>query len=175
MVFGISWYLSSSYYTSHYAQQIETLKAHNTYLQDRLRGMTESIPPSQWRQLRDSIRTSLLASIKALPTRPKHIIIYTAAETEPRQYAAQFADAFRSIGITVIPRELSSTWAVPEIGLMVGLADLSKPSLQAEHFKRALSDAGIEVRYVAWTAVQGGEEIDGEKIDYDLYIGTKPW
>jgi hypothetical protein len=167
-----TWYVASAYYSSMYAQQIDTVKSNNTYLQDRLRGMTESTPPSQWRRLSDSARGQILASMRTLSPMPKTLVIYAVAETESRQYASQFADAFRSIGIKVEPREVSTTmFAPPEIGLMVGISTFPNPTLEATAFKEVLMKAGLDVHHVAWT----GAEIDNQKFDYDLYIGSKPW
>jgi hypothetical protein len=169
---GGTWYVASSYYSSHYSQQIDIVKSNNSYLQDRLRGMTESTPPSQWRRLSDSARAQILASVKAMPSPPKMIVIYAVAETESRQYASQFADAFRSIGIDVQPREISaSMFSSPEIGLMIGITTFPNPSPEATKFKEILTKAGLDVHHVAW----GGEEIDGVKPEYDLYVGSKPW
>jgi hypothetical protein len=169
---GATWYLASSYYTALYAQQIDTGKSNNAYLRDRLRGMTESTPPSQWRRLSDSARGQILASMRTLSPMPKTLVLYAVAETEPRQYASQFADAFRSIGIKVEPREVSSTmFAPPEIGLMVGISTFPNPTPEATAFKEVLVRAGLDVHHVAWT----GAEIDNEKFAYDLYIGSKPW
>ncbi len=167
-----TWYVASSYYSSHYSQQIDTIKSNNTYLQDRLRGMTESTPPSQWRRLSDSARAQMLASVKAMPSPPKVIVIYAIAESESRQYASQFADAFRSIGIQVQPREIrSSMFLEAEIGLMVGITTFPTPSPEASKFREALANAGLDVHHVAWS----GEEINQVKLDYDLYVGSKPW
>jgi hypothetical protein len=166
-----TWYVASSYYSSMYAQQIDTVKSNNAYLQDRLRGMTESTPPSQWRRLSDSSRSKILASIRSMPI--KTIYIYAVAETEPRQYASQFADAFRSIGIQVETRETGASIfsSAGEIGLMVGITTFPNPSPDAVKFKEMLVNAGLDVHYVQWT----GEETKDVKYDYDLYVGSKPW
>jgi hypothetical protein len=168
---AVTWYVASSYYFSLYSQQIDTVKSNNAYLQDRLRGMTESTPPSQWRRLSDSSRNKILASIRSMPL--KTIVIFAVAETESRQYASQFADAFRSIGIQVETRETSNSmfFSPAEIGLMVGITTFPDPSPEASKFKEVLVNAGLDVHHVAWS----GETIDNVKFDYDLYVGSKPW
>src|SRR5258708_34581800 len=93
-----TWYVASSYYSSHYSQQIDTIKSNNTYLQDRLRGMTESTPPSQWRRLSDSARAQMLASVKAMPSPPQVLIINAIAEPKPREKASELRKACRGIG-----------------------------------------------------------------------------
>jgi hypothetical protein len=107
-----------------------------------------------------------------MPEPPETILVFAVAETESRQYAAQFADLFRGLGIKVQPREISSSlFGAAEIGLMVGIPTYPTPSLEAVKFKQVLTGAGLDVRHVAWT----GEELDGKKYDYDLYVGSKPW
>ena len=158
------------------ARQIDILTTNNNLLKDHnttLQTIATITPPSQWRRLSDSARNQILASMKAMSSPPKTIIIYAMAETESRQYAAQFADAFRSIGIQVQPREISSFMNLPDIGLMVGLTGFPNPSPEASKFKDILTNAGLEVHYVQWSST--GEEIDKAKIDYDLYVGSKPW
>src|SRR5258708_22450131 len=61
-----TWYGASSYYSSHYSQQIDTIKSNNNYLQDRLQRMPESTPPSQRIRLSDSPRAQMLATGKAM-------------------------------------------------------------------------------------------------------------
>ena len=157
------------------AKQIDILQADNTLLKDHnstLQSIATITPPSQWRRLSDTERSQIIAAMKALPNLPDTILVFAVAETESRQYAAQFADLFRSIGIKVEPREVPGSFVgTAEIGLMVGISTYPNPSPEAARFKQSLTSAGLQVRHVQWR----GEEFDGTKYDYDLYVGSKPW
>jgi hypothetical protein len=157
------------------SRQIDILTSDNNLLKDHNNTLLQTataVLPSQWRRLTDSERAQLLAALKRMP-QLQTIFIYAIAETEPRQYASQFADAFRGIGIKVQPREVSGFMNVPDVGLMVGITTFPTPSPEAQKFKNALADAGLDVHFTQW--VSQPETVGNTQIDYDLYVGPKPW
>jgi hypothetical protein len=169
-----TWFVSG-FFSS---QQIEILKNHNVFLQDRLtvlqqnQAASASSPPSLWRRLGDRERGLLLAALKQPHQQPGVLIIYAMADSEPRQYAAQFLDVFRSSGVDVRAREVSLSMGTADVGIMVGLGNFPTPSDEAKKFKDLLTSAGLEVHYTAWTKMPG---IDDAPVDFDLFIGPKPW
>ena len=98
----------------------------------------------------------------------KVLIVYAAADSESRQYAAQFVDATRLVGVDARPREVSS--ASVEVGLAVGVAGAT-PSEQAEKLKDILSSAGLDVRYAPWAKPFRDEA----PVDFALLVGPQPW
>lgn len=100
------------------------------------------------------------------------LVIYAMADSEPRQYAAQFVDAFRTFGIEVRPREVPLSMGMPDIGLMIGVTNFADPSDEAKKFKDLLTSAGLDVHYTPWTKMVG---LDDASVDFDLFIGPKPW
>jgi hypothetical protein len=99
----------------------------------------------------------------------KVLVVYATAEGESRQYAAQFVDAARLVGIDVRPREAALTTS-SDTGLVVGTVTAT-PSEQAEKLKDILSSAGLDVRYASWAKLPG----DDVPVDFALFVGPKPW
>jgi hypothetical protein len=167
-----TWAVSAFFYNN----QIEILKSQNSFLQDRLRVLQQnqvasaSVPPSQWRRLSDKERGLLVTAFRPAERRPQKLVIYAMADSEPRQYAAQFADLFRTLGVTVLAREVPVGMAMPDVGLMVGISNFPNPSEEAKQFMGALTAAGLEVHYAAW-AISPAEKVGG----FDLFVGPKPW
>src|SRR5262249_8463829 len=99
---------------------------------------------------------------------------YAMADSEPRQYAAQFADVARTAGIDVHPREVPLS-LMADVGVMVGILsyqqNLAEPSEDAKKLKEELDSAGTQSHYTAWGKMPG----DDTDVNYDLFIGPKPW
>ena len=77
------------------------------------------------------------------------LVVYAMADSEPRQYAAQFVDVFRAAGIQTISREEPISVAV-DVGLMIGVVEFNKPSDDAKRFMELLSSLGLEAHYTWW-------------------------
>jgi hypothetical protein len=129
-----TWFVSSLIY----AQQIEVLKGHNGFLQDRLSTLQQnqaasaSSPPSQWRRLSDRERGLLFSGLKQSEHKFPVLVVYTMSDSEPRQYAAQFLDVFRAVGgIDVRAREVPLALTMPDVGLMIGITSFPNPSDEA--------------------------------------------
>jgi hypothetical protein len=150
------------------SQQVARLKGQNALLQDRINAFA-STPPSQWRHLSDRARGLLLAGLEHPDNNFKVLVVYATADSESRQYAAQFVDAARLVGMDVRPREAALTLS-SETGLVVGTATAA-PSEQAERLKEILSSAGLDVRTSSWARPPG----DDVPVDFALFVGPKPW
>ena len=149
-------------------REIAALKTQNTVLAQRIEALA-STPPAQWRRLSDRARGLLLAGLEHPDNDFKLLVIYAAPDSESRQYAAQFVDAARLVGIETRAREMAPAVA-PETGLAVATTGAA-PSGQAEKLKDILSSAGLDVRYVAWRKRSG----DDVPVDFALFVGPKPW
>jgi len=155
--------------------QIEALKTNNALLKDRNDVLEKNIaalgaiPPSQYRRLSDRQRDGLIAALKNGQPRLSSIVVYSTAETEARQFAGQFVDVFRSLGIVVRPKEVGSWNASYDVGLMIGIST-ETPSSEASAFKTTLSSLGFETTHVTWMK-------DDDKLpnDFNLFVGPKPW
>lgn len=150
------------------SQQVALLKSQNALLQDRINAFA-STPPSQWRRLSDRARGLLLAGLEHPDNNFKVLVVYATADSESRQYAAQFVDAARLVGIDARPREAALTTS-SDTGLVVGTTTAT-PSEQAEKLKDILSSAGLDVRYSSWAKLPG----DDVPVDFALFVGPKPW
>jgi hypothetical protein len=150
------------------SQQLATLRSENAVLQDRANALA-STPPSQWRRLSDRARDLILAGLEHPDNNFKLLVIYATAESEARQYAAQFVDAARLVGIEVRPRE-SALAASSDTGLAIGISG-ANPSEQAERLKDILSSAGLDVRYSSWAKRTG----DDAPVDFALFVGPRQW
>ena len=154
------------------AKQIDVLQADNNLLKDHnstLQQNAATVPTSQWRHLSDQERSAVIAGLKSWANKPKEIAIYALAESESRQYAAQFIDIFRSLGIESRPIEVSLSAMSIDVGLMVGVQDIGKPSLEAQDFFGILNSAGLKVHFTPWG------KFGNEPGDFDIFIGPKPW
>jgi hypothetical protein len=150
------------------SQQVALLKSQNALLHDRINAFA-STPPSQWRRLSDRARGLLLAGLEHPDNNFKVLVVYATADSESRQYAAQFVDAARLVGIDARPREAALTPS-SDTGLVVGTTTAT-PSEQAEKLKDILSSAGLDVRYSSWAKLPG----DDVPVDFALFVGPKPW
>jgi hypothetical protein len=153
--------------------QISNQQTHIGFLQDRINVLQQNqaaaaaSPPSQWRRLSDRERTSLLSALKL--SKPTVLVIYAMADSESRQYAAQFVDVARTAGVDVRPREVPLS-SPADVGLMIGLTTYPNPSEEAKRLKDALTSAGLSVHYTLW-----GKMPDDTSVDFDLFVGPKPW
>lgn len=155
-----SWQLSSKH--------IKRLQNRNAVLQERINALASS-SPSQWRRLSDRTRGLLLAGLQHPDNNFTVLVVYATAEAESRQYAAQFIDAARLVGIETRPREAPLT-DVSEVGLAVA-SSTTPPSEQAEKLKDILASAGLEVRFSAWSK----SARDEAPVDFALFVGPKQW
>jgi hypothetical protein len=168
-----TWFVANYFYS----QRMSDYEAHISLLQDRLntaqqnQAALSSTPPSQWRRLSDVQRNTLLGLFSKPENKFPVMVIYAMAESESRQYAAQFVDMLRSTGSQVFQREVSLTEA-PDVGLMIGIADISKPTPEAKKFAELLKDAGIETHYTLWVRLNSA---DNAPVNFDLFVGPKPW
>jgi hypothetical protein len=149
-------------------RQIAALENENTMLAERIEALA-STPPAQWRRLGDRARGLLLAGLEHPDNDFKLLVIYAAPDSESRQYAAQFVDAARLVGIETRAREMAPA-AAPETGLAVASAGAA-PSGQAEKLKDVISSAGLDIRHVRWSKPPG----DDVPVDFALFVGPKPW
>jgi hypothetical protein len=155
--------------------QVGNQQSHIGFLQDRLSALQQSqaaaasTPPSQWRRLSDRERDILLLALKQSSKELPLLVIYAISDSEPRQYAAQFVDVARIAGVDVRPREVSFT-AMVDVGIMIGLTTFPNPSEAAKKLKTILDSAGIASRYTIWA-----KQPDDTSVDFDLFIGPKPW
>jgi len=150
------------------SQQLAALRRENAVLAERANALA-STPPSQWRRLSDRARDLILAGLEHPDNNFKVLVIYATAESEARQYAAQFVDAARLVGIEVRPREAALT-ASSDTGLAVGISG-ANPSEQAERLKDILSSAGLDVRYSSWAK----RASDDTPVDFALFVGPRQW
>ncbi len=148
--------------------RIHSLKIQTSVLQERINAFA-STPPSQWRRLSDRTRGLILAGFEQSANDFKLLVVYAAPDSESRQYAAQFVEAARLVGVEARPREFAPAVS-PEVGLAVGTISAT-PSEQAEKLKDMLSSAGLDVRYAAWRKLPG----DDAAVDFALFVGPKPW
>src|SRR5260370_35851040 len=103
------WVLGTGLVTWFYlSQQAELLKRQNALLGDRINAVA-STPPSQWRRLANRARGLLLAGLEHPDNNFRVLVVYATADSESRQYAAQFVDAARLVGIDARPREVALT------------------------------------------------------------------
>jgi hypothetical protein len=130
-----------------------------------------AVPPSQWRRLSDEQRSSLLGLLSKPENKFPTLVVYTMAESEARQYAAQFVDVFRSSGSLVLAREVPLS-SVTDVGVMIGVLDINKPTTEAIRFKELLKGASIESHFTWWARLGMA---DNAPVDFDLYVGPKPW
>jgi hypothetical protein len=149
-------------------REIAALENENTVLAARIEALA-STPPAQWRRLSDRARGLLLAGLEHPDNDFKLLVIYAAPDSESRQYAAQFVDAARLVGIETRTREMAPATA-PETGLAVATAGAA-PSGQAEKLKDIISSAGLDIRHVRWSKPPG----DDVPADFALFVGPKPW
>ena len=147
---------------------IATLEIENDVLAARIEALA-STPPAQWRRLSDRARGLLLAGLEHPDNDFRLLVIYAAPDSESRQYAAQFVDAARLVGIETRAREMAPA-AAPETGLTIATAGAA-PSGQAEKLKDIISSAGLDVRHVRWSKPAG----DDVPVDFALFVGPKPW
>jgi hypothetical protein len=168
-----SWGAANYFYSGRLADSA----AHISLLQDQVsnaqhaQAALSSIPPSQWRRLTDDQRAKLLNLLSKPENKFANLVIYAMADSEPRQYGAQFVDIFRSSGTLVFPREVPLN-IMADIGLMVGVGDVGSPTAEAKRFADLLQQAGISTHYTAW---QRDGNSDKVPVDFDLYVGPKPW
>ena len=154
------------------ARQIEILAATNAQLRDQkisLQQTAASTPPSQWRRLSDQERIDLIQGLRQWRLKPKRIVVFAMAESESRQYAAQFVDVLRSVGIAPQPRELSLSIGPTDTGLMVGVIKFDDPPPEAREFLDLLNKAGISAHFTPWDGAPN------EDPSFDLFVGPKPW
>jgi hypothetical protein len=151
-----------------WSPQLDDLRGRNAALQERIDALA-STPPSQWRRLSDRARGLLLAGLQHPDNNFAVLVVYATADNESRQYAAQFVDAARLVGIDTRPREAALTES-SDIGLVVATTTAT-PSEQAEKLKDILSSAGLDVRYASWAKSPG----DALPVDFALFVGPKPW
>ena len=149
-------------------REIAALENENDVLAARIEALA-STPPAQWRRLSDRARGLLLAGLEHPDNDFRLLVIYAAPDSESRQYAAQFVDAARLVGIETRAREMAPAVA-PETGLAVASAG-SAPSEQAEKLKDIISSAGLDIRHVRWSKPPG----DDVPVDFALFVGPKPW
>jgi len=161
-------------------RQIENLntqnseqQAHIGLLDNQLATLQQgaSIPPSQWRRLDDTQRSKLLVLLSKPENKLSTVVIYAISESEPRQFASQFADAFRAVGAQVIQREVPLNTAV-DVGLMVGVEDINNPMPEAKRFAELLKNADINTHYTLWMRMGNA---DNAPVNFDLFVGPKPW
>ncbi len=155
-----SWQLSS--------RHIKRLQNRNAALQERINALA-STAPSEWRRLSDRARGLLLSGLQHPDNNFSLLVIYASSDSESRQYAAQFVDAARLVGIETRLREAPLT-AASEIGLVVATATAT-PSEQAEKLKDILASAGLDVRVSPWEKPARDEA----PVDFALFVGPKPW
>ena len=149
-------------------REIAALESENNVLAARIEALA-STPPAQWRRLSDRARGLLLAGLEHPDNDFRLLVIYAAPDSESRQYAAQFVDAARLVGIETRAREMAPA-AAPETGLTIATAGAA-PSGQAEKLKDIISSAGLDVRHVRWSKPAG----DDVPVDFALFVGPKPW
>jgi hypothetical protein len=150
------------------AHRIKALEDDNDLLADRIEALAASAP-SQWRRLNDRARDFLLAGLQHPDSNFKLLVVYAAPDSEARQYASQFIDAARLVGLEVRPREAPLS-KLADVGLMIGISTAS-PSEQAQKLREILSAAGLEVRFIAWPKSRH----DDVPVDFALFVGPKPW
>jgi hypothetical protein len=151
------------------SRHLDRLQGENAVLVQRIDALA-STPPSQWRRLTDRARGLLLAGLQHPDNKFTVLVIYATADSESRQYAAQFADAARLVGIDARTREAALT-ASSDTGLVVASATAA-PSEQAEKLKDILSSAGLDVRTASWAKSPGDALLP---VDFALFVGPKPW
>src|SRR6516165_3691458 len=98
-------------------REIAALESENNVLAARIEALA-STPPAQWRRLSDRARGLLLAGLEHPDNDFRLLVIYAAPDSESRQYAAQFVDAARLVGIGTRARELAPA-AAPETGVTI--------------------------------------------------------
>jgi hypothetical protein len=162
-------------------RQIENLKTQNSeqqtdigLLNDRISTLQQSgssIPPSQWRRLTDAQRNKLLDLLSRPENKFQTVVIYAIAESEPRQFASQFVDILNSAGTHVIKREVPLNTEV-DVGLMIGVGDINNPPPEAKRITELLQLADIDTHYTWWVRQVA---IDNAPVNFDLYVGPKPW
>ena len=156
------------------SRQIDILTTSNTQLRDHNTALMQNAgasPPSQWRRLSDGERSTLIQALKQWSTKPKTLSVFAMAESESRQYAGQFLDVLRSVGIESKPSEIAlAGWGGPvQPGLMVGIINFDNPPPEAQAFLQILKNAGLDAQFTVWAASPN------ENPGYDLFIGPKPW
>jgi hypothetical protein len=150
------------------SREVAALRSRNAVLAERIEALA-STAPAQWRRLSDRARGLLLAGLEHPDNDFKLLVVYAAPDSESRQYAAQFVDAARLVGIETRAREMAPAVA-PETGLAVGAAGAA-PSEQAEKLKDILASAGLDIRSVSWAKPPG----DDAPVEFALFVGPKPW
>lgn len=174
IVGGVTWVVVNYFHSQRFADY----DTHVSLLQDQLKtaqlsqSALSSVPPSQWRRLTDEQRNKLMDLLSKPENRPPTLVVYAMAELEiPRQYAAQFVDILRSSGAQVFPREVPLS-AVGDVGLMIGVGDINNPTAEAKRFAQLLKDANIGTHYTLWIRMNNA---DNALVNFDLYVGPKPW
>jgi hypothetical protein len=71
----------------------------------------------------------------------------------------------------VFPREVPLN-IMADVGLMVGVGNVDNPSSEAKRFADLLHQAGISTHFTPW---QRDGNADRVPVDFDLYVGPKPW
>jgi hypothetical protein len=154
--------------------QIDILTTSNTQLRDHNTALMQNAgasPPSQWRRLSDGEHSTLIQALKQWSAKPKTLSVFAMAESESRQYAGQFLDVLRSVGIESKPSEIAlAGWGGPvQPGLMVGVVNFDNPPPDAQVFLQILKNAGLDAQFTVWAGSPN------ENPAYDLFIGPKPW
>jgi hypothetical protein len=156
------------------SHRISEYQAHIAFLDDRLNAAQQSqasSPPSQWRRLSDEQRNTLLNLLSKPENKFPTMVVYATAESESRQYAAQFSDILRASGSQVLQREVPLSVSA-DVGLMIGVGDINNPTPEARRLAELLKNANIESHYTLWIRPGGA---DVAPVNFDLYIGPKPW
>jgi hypothetical protein len=154
------------------AQQIDILTTSNTQLRDYNNTLVHNaaiVPPSQWRRMTDDERATLISELRSWSAKPKAIAVYAVADSESRQFAAQFVDVFRSLNVEPRSMEVALGFGSVDVGLMVGVQNPAAPSAQAREFFDILGRAGMKPRFTTWA------KLGDEPNDFDIFVGPKPW
>jgi len=96
------------------------------------------------------------------------ICIFSMQTDEARRYAGEFREIFESIGIKVVSREFVPMGET-DVGLMIGVPNMQKPSNPAKELFDIFNKASLPVHFTS------GGTTDLPNLDYDLFIGPKPW
>jgi hypothetical protein len=155
-------------------RQIDILTADNVHLRDRNIALAQNAgasPPSEWRRLSDGQRAALIQALKQWAAKPRELSVFAMAESESRQYAAQFLDVLRAVGIEPKPNEFPmSGWGGPvSPGLMVGVINFDDPPPEARAFLQLIKGAGLDAQFTIWSGT------GKENPPFDLFVGPKPW
>jgi hypothetical protein len=150
----------------HLGAVVETLKATIELKNTQLTGRGTA-PALNQRVLNSEQKRQLSDAIRRNSSHFPGMIIFTMPDTEPRQYAKQFAELFESLGIEVIRREAPNQ--IGDVGVMIGVQSTEQPSENAKAFQQVLKAAGVSARYTA------GGVWEKDINDFDLFVGPTPW